>query len=1282
VLQIVDRLFDLSKLKLLPQDGTVGRRLSPNSATADSDAIFLPEVSNAEVYWKVCEICYFLGCASPATLGKHLWYNIQDVRELMLMSICGHFAQQPEFNRGIGFVVSAVETAVWNREMNEIIGLSKLPSGETALTKCVRVGDANDIWILVNVLGVSVVSSSGADKDLALSTLQMQLWTYLFSDTPDISAFAEKNAKKRRYTRRQDVLEREKGSRVYHNAFQRNFNELLEDRQKYHEKISIEKDARARRALLRSMRGGLSGFMSTDGGLSGGLGPQTGGDAEIKEELSCEQSNASVEMQVDDPDLENRSTSESESDDDSEDENLSSSEDGDGLANTTAIARDAAMPPSLAAETDISFDASQLPDLQSTDESIDVVDLNSLLPELDYRAPDPYLTQYGRIFSPSDIIITHCHNHGRQPPMNTLSSVKSLEARYKFGARLRSCNEPDFIRSSLSEDEVARMEDSDKNAGADSIANLGTAAITHSAVEKSFGWLSQAIMVDIDSMMPRIPSLAILYMCLILSGRFIGITSDCCIKCIDTFHGSNVAQRDTSIKDTLLEELSEGTKLRLKLIMDVTRTQEVAEMLSLFVPLAKSILTEMRMIQHPTYLHSRRADVLRSLLESLSDDTENHRKASRMLMALLNEIMRILEQNDFQLETALLTSQLRSRLLDVLSLGSDRCNFEEFVQSYLRFRVSPRGATPEVPNYFFQYCSKALVKEHQPAVVIGLIRIVIQLVKHVAPERRGECELDLLRLVIESTVGKPSSALSTIRLMDGDMIVQTATPLLQKLLDEAAFQFDPIGCRPVRSASQLFQVRSSWDFPLISQEFLKVESWDNINGFMINFSAAKFVLMVSILVPVLVDEPPIIPDEVAFMILRSIPVGYIDQFDDVLECLRSTNTSRLINYLLSNCSVEWLLTYFLSRICEYGASTCVALAVLREVNDRVNLKTLCSASVLEIVGRERIRSLEIFFSGIELIIRDSAYTEFLDNVVVAGSLTGTEDIVGVHNSPSLKLKLPSTGFRAARRITVPDDQDDVNLETIAAHVFDGDVEVAVESAVAWLKDLAAGQSKGKQCIVVASSLKQLLNFVWLKNVGQTSATNSLFQGIFRECYDLINERTILHLIFASGWNIPRPDISGNRVPGPPEFIHILEIFSCLLAVAEQGCLTVEEKCGLCRTALDCWHVEWNSVLSAESTLTFPIVIVTVQWLCLLQLFRQCARTELALRQFRSYGPCSDPLTASFLCTAPVFIERWNNCLYQLMPIYSNESDSVLDCALVRQLFLDSIKQFMEVVRTG
>ena len=58
------------------------------------------------------------------------------------------------------------------------------------------------------------------------------------------------------------------------------------------------------------------------------------------------------------------------------------------------------------------------------------------------------ITQVGKV-GPGEVITLSALGIAREPPEEVIKSVRALERKYSFGARLRSCQKPDFISLSI-----------------------------------------------------------------------------------------------------------------------------------------------------------------------------------------------------------------------------------------------------------------------------------------------------------------------------------------------------------------------------------------------------------------------------------------------------------------------------------------------------------------------------------------------------------------------------------------------------------------------------------------------------------------------------------------------------------------------------------------------------------------------------------------------------------------------------------------------------------------
>lgn len=222
----------------------------------------LPLLASRALYWRVCVVCYQLGCARPDTLGRYLWDNIPTVQTLLVMSISSRFFHPPSSMyldaRTSSTSASSVDMEIENVEPASALAYHQEGSAFVVVVTPHHVEVrpyATEDFISVNKpLIVSQITSGGEgagataapqpsgrmnllQAEEALQVLENDLWRYFFGPVPregPQSSEYDGAAKKRRMTRALEeyaILERE--------------------RQMNAEKKAKESQARAERAAKR-----------------------------------------------------------------------------------------------------------------------------------------------------------------------------------------------------------------------------------------------------------------------------------------------------------------------------------------------------------------------------------------------------------------------------------------------------------------------------------------------------------------------------------------------------------------------------------------------------------------------------------------------------------------------------------------------------------------------------------------------------------------------------------------------------------------------------------------------------------------------------------------------------------------------------------------------------------------------------------------------------------------------------------------------------------------------
>jgi hypothetical protein len=1132
-MQIVEKLIDLSKLKLIPpqQSGSASRPIAsdmmPHSVSTNSHFVDVPNISHSVIYWKACETCYFLGCASPAVLGKYLWYHLPDIRQMMLMSICGQFNAQVSRTAndsictsgsfGCGLVVANNGTDnsnQWNREMAAIMKAadkSDLDGSEVnRVSKCVRLNEDNTAWAIMSAQEVSVVSSSAetiaTHGDEYLEFIQKSVWKYLFGDTPDIVDFVDKSKKKKVNKRQHEGMLARKFARRQRkkHSFKRDFEEILEERKVHSEKIDKEKDARAKRAMLRSLRTqGLVATVVSDSGLSVEAASATT-DVSSAGATAATEATSSVTTKVheDNQMVLGGEVSESSSESSESDSETDSDSDLDESRERTQSMDVDTSFESIAAEVDM------MTEEQLTDETpaspvvepVKVVEAASMLPELDYRSPQPYTTQFGRISIPNLIIITHCTNHARLPPEHTLLSLRGQDTKYKFGARLRGCNNPDFIRSSLSDEDPAEAS--------------SVATVTRNAVESSFSWLSQAVLVDIESMLHRIPTLATVYICHILCSKLLDLAAD-----VNSWYTESAASSD------LLALYSSEMMSLLSSAVEHTKHSEVSEIMTLFVPLSQFVLTELGMTKQAAFPSRHGLEIIRIILEALASNTGAHRRAGRLFLALLDEIGRC----DGDQEAV--SSHLMKKLTSILAQGPDKCDFKSVLLNYFALG----GINEQKYRILSKNLLLAIREENEPGVIYEYFAMQLGMEQYVTTQQREDYELSRLMFMITSSISKPAAiGQSMLRhylrrpeiihvvssfIGEGRSLRKVSCPLIYKpasayhnrrsassddaITAEGYVEF-PASKGPSTAifadcvvCVQLVRLLMVADIATAAASTTETAMAVEDNGFDTLSSWCDELIRVlpsTRFLPSSPDGPP----------AGSWQVDCLDQFfQQVKYCKAQDRLKKSIELW----PVSWLL-HFLKIVRDVGCSSTVFLTVLDQVDVLLNGNQISMSSLDGMACAGSMFPTHHDITNHPVMIRLAAAAEETSN-----KSKGSVSI--------------STGNK--RRIVVDedgkDDDESEDIVNITRYLLDGNVSGSIRLAHDWLHDVVSGLSGENRNRVLISSCKQLLQRLVaaaVVGVASSDVVASLLASISHEfCHHDSMDQFILQLLFMMNAGITR-----------------------------------------------------------------------------------------------------------------------------------------------------------------
>lgn len=93
---------------------------------------FLPPIADKWLYWRVCVLCYLLGCGSPGTIGKYLWTHVPSIKNLMLMTLSSRFnhklsntSQASDFNDSVLFLHSQNSYVIYHSDCKGTLMVTK-----------------------------------------------------------------------------------------------------------------------------------------------------------------------------------------------------------------------------------------------------------------------------------------------------------------------------------------------------------------------------------------------------------------------------------------------------------------------------------------------------------------------------------------------------------------------------------------------------------------------------------------------------------------------------------------------------------------------------------------------------------------------------------------------------------------------------------------------------------------------------------------------------------------------------------------------------------------------------------------------------------------------------------------------------------------------------------------------------------------------------------------------------------------------------------------------------
>jgi hypothetical protein len=494
----------------------------------------LPSLAVKALYWRVCALCFTLGCARPESLGLFLWTAYPPVKSLMLMAISSRFSSSAD---------SLAEEYVGTKETEAALRLknASTSSVEKPLDVLKHL-DSNGVQLYVTAEHLEARYGRVQDVEAALGRLEEALGAYLFGEVPspvpvgavkvdaEVDGSVGLNGKRTRSVAIDDLVA------------------IQEERDRQGQKREVERGARAERAAARLQRDALSATLDSSRGsdsesrssgmeallmLAGASSLLGEGAVTVSTASSSSSSgpgisgvDVSASVSVEPDSLLTPSTKRQRAGDLSEVAGEASSSSSAAMTVMVTSAVDAPSEPLLRSE--------------GTAVVAEEVSLaHFVIPVLSSKSAPPYSTVRGSV-DVGDVMIMRCEGVSRVPPEDIIKTVRALSVRFGFGAKLRGCTEPDFITRAISGEgeEVLGLEGSsaalggggrgkddstpfkqvaahviDLTAEAD-LRNRSTSVTTSSsaaallrvsrpAVEASFSWLVPAISEDADAILKR-----------------------------------------------------------------------------------------------------------------------------------------------------------------------------------------------------------------------------------------------------------------------------------------------------------------------------------------------------------------------------------------------------------------------------------------------------------------------------------------------------------------------------------------------------------------------------------------------------------------------------------------------------------------------------------------------------------------------------------------------------------------------------------------------------------
>lgn len=449
----------------------------PMGSTPRAD-LPMPRLAVKSLYWRVSTLCFTLGCARPECLGVYLWTTYPPVKSLMLMAISSRFYSPVEALLEECVGTKETDAALFLRAKSTALNVKKF--AVDCILKC---RSNNGVELFITADSVQVRWGRVHEIEDALGTLERDMAEYLFSDVPaarPVESVATSSSINNSGTR--------KRTRV---AADEDIECIRDERVKQGQRREQERGARAERAAARLHRDATSSHQRASG--------VPGTDS--KDRLD---STAMSSQEITLPHLlHTRSAGKS-----------SDCETSNPLLEVQGHAiEDAAMGlASLSSSMLLSSIAAEICERSAAEEyHMPLFEIPALL----FSDGPPYSTTRGEL-GVEELMVLRCEGMPRIPPDSIIKTVKILSTKFGFGAKLRSCTDPDFIARAITADPTRGDEDIEKidaivetvdsadvdpdNAARSSAVIL---RVSRSAVEASSSWLVPTILEDADAILKR-----------------------------------------------------------------------------------------------------------------------------------------------------------------------------------------------------------------------------------------------------------------------------------------------------------------------------------------------------------------------------------------------------------------------------------------------------------------------------------------------------------------------------------------------------------------------------------------------------------------------------------------------------------------------------------------------------------------------------------------------------------------------------------------------------------